>query len=438
MHRRAPYAFRVALIAVAAAAVTAAGLELARRPNVAAAGGAVGDASAHPLAESPHARGRTPASPSPHRRVGALPPGTINPVTVTPGNPSPHRGVDAWEPSPDGTSVAFLTPFSGGAALGPATRVRWVDLRGAHAARWVQSVSGVSMAWTGDGTGFVCSTYGEARPFMDPEVRLVLYTPRDGRATVLTSGRDDCWPAWRSDGRVLAFVRVDWSRPLGAVDRTRVYVLHRLAGRFGMPEPIGQTHFVISRVLWRPFHSQIAYIEEACAEPSQQQGDFRWDVVLVDAIHGQETRLTKVHDVGKAGLDFSPDGRRLVFVREPRAALRKAGGVVEVLDVSRRRCRVLLSAADLGGGRVRVTDLRWSPAGDRIVVGASVGPDWHCDIGIARWPSGRFVWLTRDGESRLPRWSHGGSRIRFVRGQNELWEMRIDGTKCHMLRELPG
>lgn len=95
-------------------------------------------------------------------------------------------------------------------------------------------------------------------------------------------------------------------------------------------------------------------------------------------------------------LAWSPDGRRLAFVRDPERT-----GQLELIGPGGERSRVVARTASMPS---------WSPDGKSLTF---VGRD---GIHVVAASGGRGRALTRGAEDDKPAWSPDGSRIAFVRG----------------------
>lgn len=123
------------------------------------------------------------------------------------------------------------------------------------------------------------------------------------------------------------------------------------------------------------------------------------EVVRYD--EGADRWVPLLEGVSASAVAFSPDGRRLAFVRMPEASLWRC-------DLP--GCR---NAVELTSGAGRVTMPRWSPDGREISMMVRMpGKRWRAAIVEAE--SGAVSWLVRDGEEEAdPSWSPDGKRIAF-------------------------
>ena len=125
---------------------------------------------------------------------------------------------------------------------------------------------------------------------------------------------------------------------------------------------------------------------------------------------------------GDAGPAWSPDGRRIAFTRD---------GRVWLMDADGRRERALAGATTLG------SSVSWSPDGSRIVL-SDRGSVYVVDVA-----GGRRTQLTRFDLDLAPAWSPDGSRIVFSAYRDEryfrdpeawgLFEVAADGSGFHKL-----
>ena len=169
---------------------------------------------------------------------------------------------------------------------------------------------------------------------------------------------------------------------------------------------------------WSPDGRRIAFVRQY-DDPSGQNRDFPGEIYVVNA-DGSGTRQLTRRALRVETLKWSPDGRSVAFDR--------TGGVF-LADARSSRVRPLAP---------RLRDLRqpdWSPDGARLAV---TGPD--ASPGEKR-PISRIYLLKRDGtalqpvtrgrpgdQDLLPSWSHDGQSLLFMRTSDEVWTVARDGA----------
>ena len=147
-------------------------------------------------------------------------------------------------------------------------------------------------------------------------------------------------------------------------------------------------------------------------------------------------KLVKRLDQGQLGdATFSPDGKRLVYARDPYLPY-KAGGALFSVPVDRSSSPVRLVA----GTNVNPV---WSPASDEVAYAHLDGRRRSIDV-VRVQPDGRGGGtraLTTGGAfDQDPSWSPDGSRIAFRRGKDEphLFVMKSDGDSVRRIVRSPG
>ena len=260
----------------------------------------------------------------------------------------------------------------------------------------------------------------------------------DGSGRVrLTSGRADPFagtgdaePAWSPDGTTLAFART--VRISFEDYRSQIYLLGPDGGR---PRAIttGVDGVSVSGPAWSPDGRRIAFVRDTDAESS---------IVVADIDGGGERVLrSEPYDVEGARNHlwqpaWSPDGTRIAYT------LRR-------LD-RRHHFRPSLYVMSADGGRPQLLardagDAAWSPGGHRIAF-VSVRDrngetcydqcSYHGELYVMDADGTNAVRLTRDrGDETSPTWSPDGRRIAFASDRNypdgagqEIYSIRPDGS----------
>jgi len=136
-----------------------------------------------------------------------------------------------------------------------------------------------------------------------------------------------------------------------------------------------------------------------CANDETENGQAKWwHIFTYDLMTGQSFQLTdgQVYDSSPT---FSPDGKRLAFVRDD--------STIQVMDVSTREIKPLIEREG------HISELRWSPDGEHLAFVA----DWTNipKIHIMNTDGTGSKQLTeREVGEYSPHWSPNGKQIAFI------------------------
>lgn len=150
----------------------------------------------------------------------------------------------------------------------------------------------------------------------------------------------------------------------------------------------------------------------------------------IHLMNADGTGSRRIHegDGPMEGLAWSPDGRTLAFSTEA-----ADGFELTALDVQTGEARPLRR---IGGGWIGSPD--WSPDGKRIAVAVDGAEGGEMDIHVMRADGSELERVTRmPADEGSPRWSADGTRILFGRGGKGVYSVRPDGSGRRLLVEAP-
>jgi Tol biopolymer transport system component/DNA-binding winged helix-turn-helix (wHTH) protein len=182
-------------------------------------------------------------------------------------------------------------------------------------------------------------------------LRVAVVDLRSSTAPVMISAAadDSCSPAWSPDGRALAYLQARGNR--------HFVVLHELGGvAKDLTEVFGDRDSIIEKQLdWSPDGRLLAVCDKTSpAEP------FRIELVHVADGHRTPLTLPQALSDGDFAPRFSPDGRKVAFIRVSSRAVMN----LFAADVSTGICTPLTSVRQSFGG------VDWTPNSQSLVFSA--------------------------------------------------------------------
>lgn len=285
----------------------------------------------------------------------------------------------AW--SPDGTAVAFLRMEDHGSDL------YVVSVSGDREMKLASDVD-EGFAWSPDGETIAFSSAGA--DLLGRTSHLYTVDVASGLVTRLTRGRrSDTQPTWSPGGTVVLFVRSASSLPGSDPPGADIYSL-RVAG--GSPMRLTESDGADYAAEWSPDGTRIVFISTRnspahAAEPAPE-------LYVMDAEGRRETRLTFSRDAHDIAPRWSPDGRRIAFLRLQGDA-GEGRGSIRVLTPDGGGRRILTVADD-----VMTWDPSWAPDSKAVVFVASRvredGGRSDTEIALRALDSSRLRFLTEN------------------------------------------
>jgi Tol biopolymer transport system component len=253
----------------------------------------------------------------------------------------------------------------------------------------------------------------------------------DGSIARLTKqGAEASRPRWSPDGSQIAYEAVD--EPFGDHSTGQVFVM---AANGSAVRQLTHGERAISRPDWSPDGARVAV---TVAQPGEEAGFYEGgDIGLADVATGQVTRLTSAGPSHDTAPSWSPDGKRMTFIRDGRqlrilgpAAYETLPGPVElwVIDVDTGKGTAILKAE--AGSELR--DPVWSPDGTRIAF-AQVWQNRNkgSDIFLVSPEGASLRNLTNHpAHEESPAWSPDGTWLAYMSDrdfQTSIYAQPVDG-----------
>ena len=273
-------------------------------------------------------------------------------------------------------------------------------------------------SWSPDGKEIVCSTVGHSLPStrnVTPSQLLIGNVETGAQRTLCEN--DAMQPSWSPNGRRIAF----WFNPPSA-GRSDIATIARTGGGIEIVTKDASTN-------WNPVWStdgRFLYFA------SDRSGNMSFWRVPVDEENGKvlgdpEPVLTP--STFNRHLNFSRDGKRLIYVQTDRRAN------IRAVKFDGQRERVVGEAFSITRGDNRVVRPELSPDGSRFVMRLLRGTQE--DIVLVDRDGSNWRDLTNDKFfDRYPRWSPDGKRIAFTSdrtGRYEIWMIDAEGTNLRQV-----
>ena len=332
---------------------------------------------------------------------------------------------NTWSVSPQGDRLALPVWRS----AKQSTYLLIVDLKGSCVRCNVNDANEPAWSYDGELLAFSEETGREINPFFTAS-SIGLYSWRNGSSTTMsTANYVDKYPSWSNDGKAIAFARIKMGNPL-KLEGTDAQIMIASLGQAASSgvHAVGPNliHMSTDMLQWRPSHNEIAFIGVANLRLRNDKPVRLNDIYLLNVGKSSLEKLTQSHDIEhySHALIWSPDGRYIAFVTGIRHSQ-----TLEVMDVGSRKRTVIFRTSNpkLRGFR-KIESLNWSPDGRRLVFTASRYDLGQGNIGIIEWPNREFKWLTQDHLSKAPRWT-SDDKIMFIHNGNEIWQMAPDGSR---------
>lgn len=350
--------------------------------------------------------------------------------------------VNNWELSPNGQTAAISSAIWETQENAWHNQVWVVGLsqRKPETLAIIQNAYAPKYSPSGDILAYVSDVKRVAFPPGESDTRISVFSTAGKASHDLTTGFSDQQPVWSGDGSAIAFARILRDKP-----GMQGYVTEKMEdGVFGSPNPIGSVQSAVSGLTWRPAHNEVAYVATKLEFESFESGKGRtrsFDIILADT-KGKAQTITTSGDVAYKSLSWSPDGRNLAYARETPYLVNKPGGggmftKLVAIEPNKKEYHEMITTSQIVDTPVRVRNLRWSSDGKQILFDVlTLDKAAKTDIALVEWPDGKFRWLTRDGKSKLPRWSSDGRTIMYVHADSEIWSVNAEGSRNQKVYDL--
>ncbi len=342
----------------------------------------------------------TPTRPSPTPTDDDIAP-TPAPTTTPPPFPTPL-------PTPVVTPIPTVAPPIIPLLPGQASKLYTLVFRDGNVIRAIHS----------DGTN--------ENVLIDIRAQLPLFLVGNGLANESLKIDSDRWGSPSPDGNQLALMLSDAERWLSSHDGDRpkfsIYMFDLRTGRLGLLVQNGV------EPVWSPDGVRIAY------RSTRTSG--LW---IVDVATGKAREIYAVDQKNEhfaAEMDWSPDGKRIVFLDE----VFRQSHTMMVVDAEGAGPATVLVPSTIHWPSFP----KWSPGGDKILfvsgAGKSSGPLYPYNLWIMNSDGTGQIQITKDIDVHRPRWSPDGRWIAFdgpiayeePEPEYELWLM--DGTGSALKR----
>ncbi len=260
-----------------------------------------------------------------------------------------------------------------------------------------------------DGNQVAFSWNGEKQDNFDIYVKLVdSATP----LRLTTDPADDFGPAWSPDGRSIVFER-DTGSSVAVILIPAIGGPEREIGRLAIGSSF--RFFRGSRLAWAPDGKSLALAERTSADQPSA-------LFLLSPATGEKRRLTSPPQTTEGDADpaFSPDGRRLAFIRSRRT------DVSDIFALSLSKDLVPEGeAAQLSDETAWIRGPIWTPDGREIIWSMETGGD----MSLWRLPAsgGALKRLEIAGAGFAPAISRDGNRLAYTRSVSDtnIWRVQL-------------
>jgi len=273
-------------------------------------------------------------------------------------------------------------------------------------------------SWSPDGKEIVCSKWGQPIPAarnLTPSA-LWIVSVETGAKRVL-SEEDAMQPVWSPTGARIAF----WFMPPSA-GRSDVAIIPRAGGEVEVVTKDGSTNW---NPVWSP-DGKFLYFA------SDRSGNMSFWRVAIDQDTGRvqgEPEAVATPSTFNRHLNFSRDGRRLIYVQTDRRSN------IQAIKLDPKSEKTVGEPFWITRGDRRVANPQLSPDETRFVL--RVPRRTQDDLAIVNRDGTNWRDLTNDQFfDRYPRWSPDGKKIAFTSdrsGHYEIWVMDADGMNLRQL-----